>query len=290
MAESEEVHEPGKMFFDVLANSAPARGFFLAAVVLVGMWLGVWFLPVFFSRADAGVLGDSFGVITSLFSGLTLLGAGYAVYLQHEELTIARKENRDSEEERKVTREMLARQTEALLTAAKLQAINAIGQLDGARLQFQGLDLGAVSYKKLAPILQRIEASRQFAELLLLNSETPDFNWDQTPIERRTPIRKFYLARVRRSGEGFDKMPIADGRVHELIPPVMELKDELEILSRQVCDDSMLQVLGSADSHLQALIHFLRGELAEDNPEVWARSKAEASHVLFHLEQLGIYQ
>ncbi len=73
--------------------------FGFALIGVVEVWLAVlWWLPRHYSPDDAGLLGDSFGIITSLFSGLTMIGAGYAVYAQAEQLRLTRKQVEESKE------------------------------------------------------------------------------------------------------------------------------------------------------------------------------------------------
>lgn len=58
----------------------------------------------------AGVFGDSFGVLTSLFSGLAFAGIVLTILLQREELQLQRKELSLTREELKLTREELQKQ------------------------------------------------------------------------------------------------------------------------------------------------------------------------------------
>ncbi|BDA80155.1 hypothetical protein LPTSP3_g30850 [Leptospira kobayashii] len=59
-----------------------------------------------FNEALIGPIGDMFGAINALFSGLALAGIIYTIYLQHEELKLQR-------EELKLTRIELRRSAEA---------------------------------------------------------------------------------------------------------------------------------------------------------------------------------
>ncbi len=251
---------PGKAFFGWLEQSAAARGFLYAAMTVLGMWLAVWIVvPRFYTGPEAGVFGDSFGVVTSLFSGLTLLGAGYAVYLQHEELKIARDQNRGAEQERAETLRVLARQADALTTAAKLQAISAIGQMDVARFQYHQIDLAMMNPLVLKPILERVDSSRQFAQILLLDAETPNFDWGGVAIERRAPIRKFYLQLLRGAIAKVRAFP-EDASVFDPIKPLMDLQREVEILAGQVDAGSIGGLLLMTHGELEGMIVWLRSE------------------------------
>jgi hypothetical protein len=49
--------------------------------VMVGIWFFVLiFPPLFFGREGSGQLGDTFGIMNGFVGGLTLLGAGYAIF------------------------------------------------------------------------------------------------------------------------------------------------------------------------------------------------------------------
>lgn len=67
--------------------------------------------PITLGNVDkAGVFGDSFGVLTSLFSGLAFAGIVLTILLQREELQLQRKELSLTREELKLTREELQKQ------------------------------------------------------------------------------------------------------------------------------------------------------------------------------------
>jgi hypothetical protein len=85
----------------------------LIAVVLV-VWLIVGFLP-WWTTTDtrASALGDSFGVVAALFSGLAFAGVIYAIMLQSEELRLQRQELRLQRKELEQTNEELKRSADA---------------------------------------------------------------------------------------------------------------------------------------------------------------------------------
>jgi len=62
--------------------------------ILVGVWLGVTILvyAVFDGWPTRGQVGDTFGVVNSLFSGMALTFAAYALVLQAKELEAQRQE------------------------------------------------------------------------------------------------------------------------------------------------------------------------------------------------------
>ncbi|MFO0858502.1 MAG: hypothetical protein U0640_14235 [Phycisphaerales bacterium] len=79
-------------------------------LVLLGVcvtWLVLGFGPmVFNSKQDAAAMGDTFGIVNALFSGLALAGVIIALRFQSDELSLQR-------EELRLTRNELARQSEA---------------------------------------------------------------------------------------------------------------------------------------------------------------------------------
>lgn len=76
--------------------------FIFVLVVGYGAFLLYVSWPVYFGNIDkAGVFGDSFGVITSLFSGLAFVGIILTILLQRDELQLQRKELAFTREELK---------------------------------------------------------------------------------------------------------------------------------------------------------------------------------------------
>ncbi len=85
------------------------RRWLVALVVATfALWIGCGLAAyfVFDSVGDAGALGDAFGAINALFSGLALAGVIVAIIMQGQELRLQR-------EELRLTREELSRQADA---------------------------------------------------------------------------------------------------------------------------------------------------------------------------------
>lgn len=84
--------------------------------VLLGIIFIVWVASIFgltqfiSDSEKKGQFGDSFGAINSLFSGLALAGIIYTIYLQKKELSLQRKELRDTREEFKIQNKTLSLQ------------------------------------------------------------------------------------------------------------------------------------------------------------------------------------
>ena len=76
-----------------------------AAFILYNVW------PISLENIDkVGVFGDSFGVLTALFSGLAFAGKIITILLQRQELALQREELRLTREELKLTRGELSTQ------------------------------------------------------------------------------------------------------------------------------------------------------------------------------------
>lgn len=90
-----------------------------SVIVLWGV-LG-WWLPGACSErgtSGAGLLGDSFGVVNSLFSGLAFAGVIIAILLQREELALQRQELELTRKELKRTAAAQEASEKALVTSA----------------------------------------------------------------------------------------------------------------------------------------------------------------------------
>lgn len=86
------------------------------AILVAVLWFGLpFFLYFLFEQSviaseERGQFGDMYGVLTSLFSGLTIVGLIYTIILQREDIGIARSALRKQNAELKLNREEL-RQT-----------------------------------------------------------------------------------------------------------------------------------------------------------------------------------
>ena len=78
---------------------------FAFATVVILLWLAnLMVVPIFFDGPNQGLFGDMFGAVNALFSGLALAGLVYAIFLQREEIRLAK-------EDATRTKEMLRDQT-----------------------------------------------------------------------------------------------------------------------------------------------------------------------------------
>lgn len=78
----------------------------MGAVILV--WAGAGY--ILFHQKDRGELGDMFGVVNALFSGLAFAGIIYTIFLQRQELEFQRRELADTREVLEGQKIQLARQ------------------------------------------------------------------------------------------------------------------------------------------------------------------------------------
>lgn len=69
------------------------------AGLIFGLWLLTLFILIWFEPAVRGTIGDMFGSINSLFSGLALAGIILTILLQRQELELQREELKNTREE-----------------------------------------------------------------------------------------------------------------------------------------------------------------------------------------------
>ncbi|GCC52840.1 hypothetical protein SanaruYs_30790 [Chryseotalea sanaruensis] len=92
----------------------------LTIIIVVGLWLLTPFiLNQILSNskdigADRGQFGDMYGFVTSLFSGITIIGLVYTIIQQREDIRIARMALTKQEEELKLTRNEFKLQNKTL--------------------------------------------------------------------------------------------------------------------------------------------------------------------------------
>ncbi|TGN13481.1 hypothetical protein [Leptospira bandrabouensis] len=92
---------------------------FLSISGVLILWFGsYWFIELKFSNYEQkGQIGDMFGAINSLFSGLAFAGLIYAIYLQNKEIKLQK-------EELNKTREIAEAQEKALRSQAESQNLS----------------------------------------------------------------------------------------------------------------------------------------------------------------------
>jgi Putative phage abortive infection protein len=79
----------------------------IVTLVIVGLWIGTFFLLKDKPDTSRGTFGDMFGSINALFSGLALAGIILTILLQRKELKLQREELRDTRTEFETQNETL---------------------------------------------------------------------------------------------------------------------------------------------------------------------------------------
>ncbi len=79
----------------------------IVSILIIGLWSGSYFALQDFPEKERGTIGDMFGVINSLFSGLALAGIILTILLQRKELKYQREELRDTRKEFQIQNETL---------------------------------------------------------------------------------------------------------------------------------------------------------------------------------------
>lgn len=75
-------------------------------IIVVTLWLAN-FLVIFINKENAGTIGDQFGVVNALFSGLAFVGLIYTILQQHKSLELQRQDLKNQLEELKLNRREL---------------------------------------------------------------------------------------------------------------------------------------------------------------------------------------
>ena len=91
-------------------------------VIIVVLWLGVTAVIGWrFESDDWGKIGDMFGAVNALFSGLALAGVVFAIWLQREDLKIQQEQLRQSNEEFKLQNQLISEQLAAMKEGLKIE-------------------------------------------------------------------------------------------------------------------------------------------------------------------------
>lgn len=93
-------------------NRSVIGGIFLG---VAAAWLGSYWIiqSAFPDPAESGQVGDTFGAVNALFSGLAFAGVIIAIWLQRKDLELQREELRLQREEMAASRQQLAVQAKA---------------------------------------------------------------------------------------------------------------------------------------------------------------------------------
>ena len=94
-------------------NSKYIKIGWIAVLVVISLWAGSYFIIDCFSD-EGGSVGDQFGAVNALFSGLAFAGLIITLLMQREDLNLQRKEMEKTNEELKGQKEQFKLQNETL--------------------------------------------------------------------------------------------------------------------------------------------------------------------------------
>ena len=108
------------------------------AATVIALWVAgglavYYFLPDWPVR---GTLGDSFGAVNALFSGLALAGVVYAILLQQRELSLQRAELAQTREELKRSADAQERSQKTTLQSVYVSAMSSVLDAEIALLNY----------------------------------------------------------------------------------------------------------------------------------------------------------
>jgi hypothetical protein len=118
-------------------QSVKRSPFIYIAGLVVLLWIATPFAvsALFESPEQRGQLGDTFGVVNALFSGLAFAGLIYTIHLQRHELSLQRRELELTRQEltrtaaaQEASERALTKQAAALELAARLNALSSVIQ------------------------------------------------------------------------------------------------------------------------------------------------------------------
>jgi hypothetical protein len=169
------------------------------ALLVFGLWIG---LPLLIygcassSTERAGQIGDIFGAINALFSGIALIGIVGALILQQEELSLSTKELRNSAK-------ALRKQVELAADTARLQSLPTLIASTKLRIKtvghtdFENFDKVEFTHEQLVDLVANLEqlvrtlpADIERSKQLLANIEGQRYSPVNDPrAEMRSDIR-----------------------------------------------------------------------------------------------------
>jgi hypothetical protein len=111
-------------------------GVLVVTSVVLAVCLVFGLLPLFFYKdaQDAGAIGDAFGGVNALFSGLAFSGLVVTLYMQRQELELQRNELRCTLDEHRKMAKAQEETEKRLFLSAYLNALESLRQISYARL------------------------------------------------------------------------------------------------------------------------------------------------------------
>lgn len=157
----------------------------VSSIILVTcVFLGLLPLLIYRDAQDAGAIGDAFGGVNALFSGLAFAGLVVTLFLQRQELELQRKELRWTLDEHRKMAKAQEETEKRLFLTAYLNALDSLRQISFARLytprvshapnlaMCQGLVFENRVVESLSAVLNNLEPTLR--ELL------PEASWNST--------------------------------------------------------------------------------------------------------------
>lgn len=150
-------------------SSISIRVLVVAVAVTIALWLGLGLVPRWLTCdwAEAGTMGDSFGAVNALFSGLAFGGVIYAILLQrsdlkmqYKELILSRRVLEDSAKAQQQSQEAQHEQASLMLASAKINALSNLIDAVNIELRRQKSQ-SSMEYQKLMKQHDRLVSDLQ---------------------------------------------------------------------------------------------------------------------------------
>ena len=222
-------------------------GFGIGLVLVVAAWAAVWaWLPHYYPvMSEAGQLGDSFGLITSLFSGLTMIGAAYAVYAQNKQLQLAHKQDVALQDQLKIAREQRDEDARERDRNLKLQESQAVAQRLASELRaYDSLIQHHNSQNKTIAYGQALfihmgdhELVRYLQMVKIVLTEIQfsdhDFDWKEVQEIHRNRFMKYFIVIMREAKPVYQDHKANSVQHNVFYNLVTSIKKELDIIITQ---------------------------------------------------------
>lgn len=124
--------------------------FILIQFAIILMWLIGWYLiERNVPSTSAGIFGDQFGVLTSIFSAMAFGGIIYSIIIQTRELSLTRKEFSKSSESQALSSKALVAQLEIQQNVALISAVTMLIEQYEKNKFLQTLEFGSAGEYEL---------------------------------------------------------------------------------------------------------------------------------------------
>lgn len=260
-------------------TTRPGLLFVTSLILLACLVLGL--LPLAFVKEtqDAGAIGDAFGGVNALFSGLAFAGLVVTLYLQRQELELQRNELRCTLDEHRKMAKAQEETEKRLFLSAYLNALESLRQISFSRLYSpriqdrptlatcQGLVYENRVVESLTAVLTNLEPTlRQ----LLPESERPSI----TSVQ---PILEKLLSCV---------MTLWNFRLTTPEQPRHEMLSQSHAQELQTIDQALAECAAAVSGRSQALIIQARADLAQCPAAFWPQIAKARNQLQEAIEEL----